>query len=226
MIDIDAEAVDRVADILVTGVLKSGTLAIAAQTRGLEKDLEGLTRSNVKGKLWAAWGSRSYPKGGRPAYDPVGEIFLNGRKRTTGAITYWTQPGVNKAKGGYWLAIPTDHAGAPGRLRNITPGEWERASGIRLQFVYQGPGKPALLMAEFAVFKSGVAVGIGRKNRQANYVSRDGTRASKVMVPIFTLIPFQRFANKFSINPTILRREKMLVEDVVQRMQRLSDVRV
>ena len=221
MIDVDEAELDRMVDIMLTGILQSGTRAIAAQTRALEKDLEDLTKRNVKGKLWAAWGSESYPKGGRAAYDPVGEVYLNGRKRTYGAISYWTKPGINRNKSGGWLAIPTEAAGVLNRTRTLTPKEWEARHGQTLHYIDRGAGKFPVLSAEFVVFGSGTAVGFRNRNRQQNYVNKDGKRATRVMVPIFTLIPFQRFANKFSVDPTILRREKMLVEDFERRVRRL-----
>lgn len=225
MIDIDLKSLDREVDFFLTATLKTGTQVIKRQTRGLEKDLEKITQANVKGRLWRAWSSESYPKDGRGAYDPTGQVYLNGRKRTTGAIAYWTQPGVNKAKDGYWLAIPTDNAGVIGRQRDITPAEWMRRNGVDLQFIYQGAGKPALLVAEHVVFgRNGIGIRVPTKRRQDNYVRRDGTPARRITVPIFTLIPFQRFANKFSINPVIQRREKMISEDFERSIKRLPRV--
>jgi len=63
------------------------------------------------------------------------------------------------------------------------------------------------------------------KRRQDNYLRRDGTPAKRITVPIFTLIPFQRFANKFSLNPVIQRREKMIREDFDKSVARLPRVR-
>ncbi|MES1985477.1 MAG: DUF6441 family protein [Pseudomonadota bacterium] len=227
-LEIDQKEIDRQVDVMLTALLKAGTAAVTSQTRALEKDLEALTRQNVKGNLWRAWRSDVFPKAGRASYNPVGQITLNGKGRTTGAITYWTKPGLNTAKNGFWLAIPTKFAGVLGRTRNITPGEWERQHGVELKFVYQGNGKPALLMAEQVVFGAngkGVRVLTKRRKQNARYINRDGSPAQKVDVPIFTLIPFQRFANKFSIDPVIARREGLLVQDLHERLEKLPTFR-
>jgi aspartyl-tRNA(Asn)/glutamyl-tRNA(Gln) amidotransferase subunit A len=47
----------------------------------------------------------------------------------------------------FWLAIPTSAAGKSTRGGRITPGEWERRTGLRLRFVYRRRG-PSLLVAE------------------------------------------------------------------------------
>jgi hypothetical protein len=45
-----------------------------------------------------------------------------------------------RSKDGFWLAIPTPAAGPGLRGGRITPGEWERRTGLRLRFIYRRRG--------------------------------------------------------------------------------------
>lgn len=82
-----------------------------------------------------------------------------------------------RSKDGFWLAIPTAAAGKSTRGGRITPGEWERRTGLRLRFVYRRRG-PSLLVAE------------GRLNTKGRAVaSRSKTGRGLATVPIFLLVP-------------------------------------
>ena len=82
-----------------------------------------------------------------------------------------------RSRNGFWLAIPTPAAGKSSRGGRITPGEWERRSGLRLRFVYRRTG-PSLLVAE------------GRLNTRGRAVaSRSKTGRGVATVPIFLLVP-------------------------------------
>ena len=55
-----------------------------------------------------------------------------------------------RSRNGLFLAIPTEAAGRLGDGRKrITPGGWERRTGLRLRFVYRR-GAPSLLVADNA----------------------------------------------------------------------------
>ena len=82
-----------------------------------------------------------------------------------------------RSRDGFWLAIPTEAAGKLLRGGRITPGEWERRTGLRLRFVYRGRG-PSLLVAE------------GRLNTKGRAVaSKSKTGRGVVTAPIFLLVP-------------------------------------
>ena len=82
-----------------------------------------------------------------------------------------------RSKNGFWLAIPTLAAGKSTRGGKISPGEWERRSGLRLRFIYRRRG-PSLLVAE------------GRLNTKGRAVaSRSKTGRGVVTAPIFLLVP-------------------------------------
>lgn len=82
-----------------------------------------------------------------------------------------------RSRSGFWLAIPTPAAGRGIEGRRITPGGWERRTGLRLRFVYRRTG-PSLLVAE------------GRLNARGRAVaSRSKTGRGLASVPIFLLVP-------------------------------------
>ncbi len=82
-----------------------------------------------------------------------------------------------RSRDGFWLAIPTPAAGKSTKGGRITPGEWERRTGLRLRFIYRRRG-PSLLVAE------------GRLNSKGRAVaSRSKTGRGLTTVPIFLLVP-------------------------------------
>jgi hypothetical protein len=81
-----------------------------------------------------------------------------------------------RSKTRLWLAIPTAAAGKSTRGGRMTPGEWERRRGLRLQFVYRKRG-PSLLVAEGRLNSRGVGV-----------ASRSKTGRGVATVPIFLLV--------------------------------------
>lgn len=216
---VDGAALDRDIDRWISDVLRAGTASVRVTTRKLEKDIEATTRATVRGRMWRAWKSEVFPAGDIPAYTPTGTVYVNGGKRSQGMVQYWTQPGVNKNKSGYWLAIPTAAVGVGTRGRNLTPGEWERRTGGRLRFVWRGSNKPALLVAE----------GVGSLNgahhfRELTPARAAGGQRHVVTMILFILIPFQRFANRIAINPIVLRHEAILAAEFERRVRDLERV--
>jgi hypothetical protein len=115
------------------------------------------------------------------------ERFPKGKPSLNAAAVVWSKAPVIvgahdtgpliRSKDGFWLAIPTPAAGKSSRGGRITPGEWERRSGLRLRFVYRRTG-PSLLVAE------------GRLNTRGRAVaSRSKTGRGATTVPIFLLVP-------------------------------------
>ncbi len=93
-----------------------------------------------------------------------------------------------RSKAGFWLAIPTEAAGRGLRGGRITPGEWERRTGLRLRFVYRRSA-PSLLVAE------------GRLNNMGRAVaSRSKTGRGKVTAPIFLLVPQVRLPKRLDLD--------------------------
>ena len=190
---------------VVRRVLRAARLSVADNTRGLEKALEAATRDAVPGRLWRAWRSEVYPRSGL-AQQPTGVVFVNGGERSKGAMTFQTRAGRIKSKDGWFLAIPLPAAGSKGRRRDLTPGEWERRTGLRLRFVYR-PNRPSLLVLDEAVLSGKRQIGRANTGRR-----REKGRGSTT-VPIFVLLPQVAFANRFAVEPIVRRFGARLDDD-------------
>jgi len=92
-----------------------------------------------------------------------------------------------RSKNGFWLAIPTAAAGKSARGGRITPGEWERRQGLKLQFVYRRRG-PSLLVAEGRLNSRGLGV-----------ASKSKTRRNVATMPIFLLVPQVKLAKRLDL---------------------------
>ena len=125
------------------------------------------------------------------------EQFPKGKPSLNAASLVWSKaPGIVgahdtgpliRSKTGFWLTIPTPAAGKSSRGGRITPGEWERRSGLRLRFVYRRRG-PSLLVAE------------GRLNNRGRAVaSRSKTGRERTTVPIFLLVPQVRLPKRLDL---------------------------
>ena len=189
-------------DKLVRAYLTAGTLAVGEATRRLEQRLEAATRASAGGNLWRAWRSSAFPKRG-PARSPTGTVYLNGDKRTRGAIKFWTEPGQVRGKDGQYLAIPLPAAGKGGRYEEaLSPGDWERRTGRRLRFVYR-KGRASLLVADGA--------GVTRAGQFRRGAAGNGGTGRGATVPIFVLIPMVQHRNAFAIAPLVNQSEAELV---------------
>lgn len=218
---LDEGDVDAKADEIVRRYLGAGTEAVAKTTKRLERQLEAATAQAVPGRLWRAWQSTAFPNSG-PARNPVGTVWLKGGARTRGAVRFWTQPGEIRGKNGQFLAIPLPAAGSRGRARDLTPGEWERAHGQRLRFVYR-PGKPALLVAENGTLnaRTGSFRPITSK-RSAADLRRGGFARGAATIPIFVLLPLVKFRNAFAIEPTVAASEGELAQEFFAAIRALG----
>lgn len=192
-------------DAIIRAALGDLSQAVAEETRGVEQDLEGLTRVAVRGRLWRAWASQSWPKGGAPAVNPKGEVYVNGGERTQGAITFVATSGRIRTDDGEWITIPTE--AAKRRMRPMTVTEYEAAHGVRLDMVYT-ERKFALLVDN------------GTPTSASNKAGRK-TKARKKSIVVFILVPFVDFHARFSIEPVAARREQMLAN----RAERLINER-
>lgn len=92
-----------------------------------------------------------------------------------------------RSKNGFWLAIPTTAAGKSSKGGRITPGEWERRSGLRLRFIFRRRG-PSLLVAEGRLSSKGRAV-----------ASKSKSGRGLASVPIFLLVPQVRLRKRLDL---------------------------
>lgn len=213
---IDEKALDKAGDKLIRAYLSAGTKSVGNATRRMEQRLESATQAAVPGRLWRAWQSTTYPKSG-PARDPVGTVWLKGRSdgRTGGAIAFWSQPGQVRGKRGQFLAIPLPAAGARGRMRDLTPQEWERRTGRQLRFVPRR-GRAALLVLD------GGALNGRTGTARALTARRKAAGRGEATIPIFVLIPVVPHRNTIAIEPIIGAGEGDLVNEFLKETRGIS----
>lgn len=162
---------------IMAAEIKAGERAVTAATREAGNSLKSAWRAQITGaglgpRLARTIRSEQFPKG-KDSLNAAALVWSNA-PMIVGA--HDTGPLI-RSKNGFWLAIPTEAAGKSARGGRITPGEWERRSGLRLRFVYRRNG-PSLLVAE------------GRLNARGRAVaSRSKTGRGVTTVPIFLLVP-------------------------------------
>ncbi len=131
-----------------------------------------------------------YPKGGKRSISAAAVVY----SRASKVIGAFDEGALIRSKTGFWLAIPTPEAGARGislngKRQRITPGGWERRTGVRLRFVYR-PRGPSLLVADkVRVGKSGIA----RQSR-----SKTGRGATTTI--IFWLVPQVKLRKRLDLD--------------------------
>jgi hypothetical protein len=180
-------------DEVVREFLRDIRSAVDIETRGLEQDLEKITRLAMRGKLWRAWKSETFPRGGRIAREPSGEVYVNGGERSQGAMTFATTSGRITGRDG-WLTIPTQRAMRRGRP--MTVREWEAQHGQRLDMIFTKRGF-ALLVAD------------GTPTMAAKTAGRM-VRARRKPIVVFILVKQVDFHGRFSVETVAQRRQASL----------------
>jgi hypothetical protein len=181
---LDAEA-DAAADAVTEGMKDAA--------EGLKTDLRRQVVSSRLGeRLARTWRSRIYPVG-RASADAAGLVWT----RAPDIVHAFDRGVTIRSSAGFFLAIPTPAAGAGLRGARITPGEWERRSGMRLRFVYRR-GAPSLLVADNARIDS-------RGRARANQVKRrDGSVATRLKgrttAIIFILLPQVTLSKRLDVD--------------------------
>ena len=154
-----------------------GEAAATQAMRAAAQALKTRWRQDVTGaglgtRLSNAVRSKSYPEG-QTSLNAAAMVWTNAPK----IISAHQEGAVIRSQNGFWLAIPTPAAGKSLRGGRISPAEWERRTGLRLQFVYRRNG-PSLLVAE------------GRQNSRGLLVeSRSKKGRGRASAVIFTLVP-------------------------------------
>ena len=170
-LDIDPDLVAMMA-----AEIRAGEKAVSAAMReagtGLKSDWRAqITGAGLGRRLANSIRLATYPKVG----NSLNAAALVWSKAPVIIGAHDTGPLI-RSKDGFWLAIPTPAAGKSTKGGRITPGEWERRTGLRLRFVYRRRG-PSLLVAE------------GRLNSKGRAVaSRSKTGRGLATVPIFLLV--------------------------------------
>lgn len=209
---------------IATAILKASRAAVEETTREAEKALEAATRAVRPGKLWRAWTSQVYPEKGTLAKSPAGVIRLNGKRfndngrisRTYGAIDFITTTGRIKNTRARYLAIPLPAAGSRGRLRDLTPEEWERRTGIKLRFVPGNGSRKPMLVADDAILSGKARIARGNTARRLKAGRGNAT------VPIFILMPSVAYDQKFSVETIVRPFHGRLVSRFTDEVARIS----
>jgi hypothetical protein len=162
---------------LMAAEVRAGETAVSAATREAGNSLEAAWRAQITGaglgrRLANTIRSEQFPKG-RPSLNAAALVW----SKAPMIISAHDAGPLIRSKSGFWLAIPMPAAGKSSRGGRITPGEWERRTGLRLRFVYRRAG-PSLLVAEGRLNASGRGV-----------ASRSKTGRGLTTVPIFLLVP-------------------------------------
>lgn len=166
---------------------RSVTDAMREATAGLKGDLRAdVVDAGLGQRLANTWRGKTYPEGGA-SLEAAAFVW----SKAPNIIDAFDRGVTIKSSRGFWLAIPTPVVGlkglsATGGMKRITPGGWERRTGMRLRFVYRR-GRPSLLVADNArLSKKGLArPNIGRTRAGAQFTRLKG-RSTVVM---FILVP-------------------------------------
>lgn len=147
------------------------TFGMRDTANGLKQNLrDDVIAAGLGERLAKTWRGKTFPEVGESA-EAAAFVWSKAPK-----IIDTVDRGVTiRSPDGFWLAIPTAAAGprgvgASGRSARITPGGWERRTGLRLRFVYRR-GRPSLLVADGARINSkGRAAANRRKTGLASVI--------------------------------------------------------
>ncbi|MBU3029756.1 DUF6441 family protein [Paracoccus marinaquae] len=162
---------------MMAAEIKAGEKAVSAAMREAGSGLKSDWRAQITGaglgrRLANSIRSQTFPK----SSNSLNAAALVWSKAPVIIGAHDTGPLI-RSRDGFWLAIPTPAAGKSTKDGRITPGEWERRTGLRLRFIYRRRG-PSLLVAEGRLNTNGRAV-----------ASRSKTGRGLTTVPIFLLVP-------------------------------------
>ena len=170
-----------------TEAARSVTAAMREATDGLKSELRAdIADAGLGQRLANTWRGKTYPEA---AISLEAASFV--WSRAPNIVDAFDRGVTIKSSRGFWLAIPTPAAGVKGisptgAMKRITPGGWERRTGMRLRFVYRR-GRPSLLVADNArLSKKGLArPNLGRTRGGASFTRLKG----RSTVVVFILVP-------------------------------------
>lgn len=184
---------------------RSHTAAMRETAALAQQDVRSDTQAAFQGnRLPKTWRARTFPEG-RDSVDAAGWIWT----RAPELIDAHSRGLTIYARGGRWLAIPTDAAGSYGLARGaaagsfarrgnrerVTPGGFERRTGMRLRFVYEGGGK-ALLVADAARRdRFGIARPYSGRGRGAKLYGPAGQT-----IVVFILVPRVKLPQRLNLD--------------------------
>ena len=164
-----------------------------ASTELKERLREDVVSAGLGVRLARTWRGKVFPEVGESA-EAAAYVWSKAPK----LIDAFDRGVTIRSARGFWLAIPTRAAGARGRGPNgrvsrITPGGWERRTGMRLRFVYRKRG-PSLLVADTAHLNTG---GLAAANRR---------KTGNSTVVVFLLVPQVKLRRRLNIVAIAMRQ--------------------
>jgi hypothetical protein len=158
--------------------------AVTAAVRAAAAGLKDRWRGQITGAGLGPRLARTIRQRDFPAREPSLKAASLVYSRAATIVHAFDQGVTIRSKHGFFLAIPTAAAGVRGPDgKRITPGGWERRTGMRLRFVYRRRG-PSLLVADDARL-NGAGLARAKRGRRR----RDGVLTGAQTVPIFLLVP-------------------------------------
>jgi hypothetical protein len=136
----------RIVELEMRAAARAVTVGVREAAEGLKTELRRqISSAGLGTRLANTWRGEVYPKG-QPSIGAAGFVW----SKAPGIVRLYAEGAIIRSQRGLYLAIPTPAAGKYGDARKkITPGDWERIHGMRLQFVYR-PNGPSLLVANNA----------------------------------------------------------------------------
>jgi hypothetical protein len=176
----------------LAAVERAVTAGLREASEGLKADLRGqITGAGLGERLARTWRSEIYPKGGR-SIRAAGLVW----SKAPGIVGLYEDGAVIRSRHGLFLAIPTPAAGRYGDGgKKITPGSWERRTGLILRLIYRRRG-PSLLVADNArLSKRGLASANRGRRGDASFTRLVG----RTVVPVFILLPQVRVRKRLDV---------------------------
>jgi hypothetical protein len=200
-------------DTALGGAIKASEQSIQAAMREATTGLKDALRAEVVAaglgdRLAKTWRGKTFPETGE-SLGAASYVWSRAPK----LIDAFDRGVTIRSANGFFLAIPTDAAGASGRSQGgrrerVTPGGWERRTGIPLRFVYR-PRGPSLLVADQSRINS---KGIAARNRRS---------AGDATIVVFILVPQVRLKKRLDIE-TIGREFAAKVPGLIVKYWKLS----
>ncbi len=177
-----------------TQIAKAVTAGMRDASVGLKGDLrDDVTGAGLGQRLANTWRGKAYPESGE-SMEAAAFVWSKAPK----LIDAYDRGATIRSNRGFFLAIPTEYAGRGIGREKVTPGSWERRTGIRLKFIYRR-GAPSLLVAEQrARTGKGAQRASSRFARPSPAALKSGRGLTSVVV--FILVPQVRVKKRLDIN--------------------------
>jgi hypothetical protein len=179
---------------------KAVTISFRQAGEALKADWRGeITRGGLGQRLARTIRSRSFPRAGN-SINAAALVWSNAPV----IVGAHAEGPLIRSRDGFWLAIPTPAAGKGRRGGRITPGEFEKKTGLRLRFVYRR-GAASLLVAEGRLSGRGTVA-----------ASRSKTGRGVATVPVFVLVPQTKLAKRLDLARSAARAQAGIPSAIVR----------